>query len=316
MIMQVSANPLLTIICLAYNHEDNIRKTLDGFLAQQTSFGFEIWIHDDASTDYTQSVLKEYRDRYPDKIKLTLQSVNQLSQGIMPLTTYVFPHLTSKYLAFCEGDDFWTDSLKLERQVSVLEADPTLSMCVHDVNLVFESGVQAVPNFYTKPYSGDFEFTFMDELKSPFFSTASLVTRLDLVRKQPKNHVMMISGDLKLFFHLLSHGNGFYINDVMATKRKNPGGVTQSDDYRQKLFEGSYELLLYIKPFAPREARRYIRLAMGEFERFFLSRRTHIKRHSKWQLLIRALIHDPVWWSRKPRFSFWGGFLPHKARVK
>ena len=111
----------VSIICLAYNHEKYIRSALQGFVDQITDFGYEVLINDDASTDKTADIIREYEKKYPDIIKPVYQKENQHSQGIRIISTYLLPKAQGEYLAYCEGDDFWTDPLKLEKEVSILE---------------------------------------------------------------------------------------------------------------------------------------------------------------------------------------------------
>lgn len=122
---------MVSVICMAFNHELYIRETLDSFLMQQTSFPFEILIHDDASTDGTPEIIREYEEKYPDKVKPIYQTENQYSQKINATTVYQIPRARGKYIALCEGDDFWTDPLKLQKQVDALEAHPEVDMCAH-----------------------------------------------------------------------------------------------------------------------------------------------------------------------------------------
>ncbi|MFA7615940.1 MAG: glycosyltransferase [Weeksellaceae bacterium] len=125
-------NPLVSISCTTYNHEPYIRQCLDGFLMQQCDFEFEIVIHDDASTDETQEIIKEYQKKFPDIIKPIFQTENQYSKtgsGIM--ARYNFPRAQGKYIALCEGDDYWTDPLKLQKQVDILEKNTNIDICSH-----------------------------------------------------------------------------------------------------------------------------------------------------------------------------------------
>ena len=107
--------PLVSISCIAYNHESYIRQCLDGFLMQKTTFSFEILIHDDASTDNTTDIIREYERKYPDIIKPIYQKENQYSKGIPISATFNWPRAKGKYIAMCEGDDYWTDPLKIGR---------------------------------------------------------------------------------------------------------------------------------------------------------------------------------------------------------
>ena len=113
--------PLVTICCITYNHETYIHETIEGFLSQKTNFPIQIIIHDDASTDNTAKVIKKYAEKHPEIIVPILQKENQWSKGISPSQKYVWPRVKSKFMALCEGDDFWIDPLKLQKQVDFLE---------------------------------------------------------------------------------------------------------------------------------------------------------------------------------------------------
>ncbi|HHX61228.1 MAG TPA: glycosyltransferase [Epulopiscium sp.] len=101
--------PLVSICCLAYNHEKFIRQALDGFIMQESNFPIEVLIHDDASTDDTANIIREYEKKYPEIIKPIYQTENQYSKGVGISVTYNFPRAKGKYIAMCEGDDYWTD---------------------------------------------------------------------------------------------------------------------------------------------------------------------------------------------------------------
>lgn len=119
------SNPLMVSIrCIAYNQEAYIRQCLDGFVMQKTNFRFEAIVHDDASTDGTADIIKEYAAKYPDIIKPILESENQYSKGGNILYNIMENHLYGKYVCICEGDDYWTDPNKLQKQVDYLESHP------------------------------------------------------------------------------------------------------------------------------------------------------------------------------------------------
>ena len=124
------AKPLVSICCLTYNHKNLISDAIGGFLGQKTTFDYEILIHDDASTDGTQEVLEDWARRYP-KIKLILQKENQYkAKGVYPINN-IYSLAKGKYIAECDGDDYWTDTLKLQKQVDFLEANQDYVMCHH-----------------------------------------------------------------------------------------------------------------------------------------------------------------------------------------
>lgn len=110
-------DPMVSICCLAYNHVPYIRKCLENFMMQKTNFPFEVLIHDDASTDKTADIIGEYEAKYPNIIKPIYQTENQYSKGVGVTRVYQFPRVKGKYIAMCEGDDYLTDPLKLQKQV-------------------------------------------------------------------------------------------------------------------------------------------------------------------------------------------------------
>lgn len=123
-IITMCNKPLVSILCTTYNHEKYIAQTIEGFLLQKVNFPIEIIIHDDASTDGTAKIVREYAEKYPDLIKPILQTENQYSKKVSVWNTFVYPKAQGKYYAECEGDDYWIDPNKLQRQVDFLESHP------------------------------------------------------------------------------------------------------------------------------------------------------------------------------------------------
>ena len=121
---------MVSIRCTAYNQEEQIRECLDGLVMQQTNFRFKAVVHDDASTDGTATIIKEYAEKYPDIIKPILETENQYSKHDGSLERIMNEAATGKYVAWCEGDDCWIDPLKLQKQVDYLESHPDC-MLVH-----------------------------------------------------------------------------------------------------------------------------------------------------------------------------------------
>lgn len=119
----------VSIICNAYNHEKYIKDALEGFIMQKTSFPFEVLIHDDASTDNTANIIHEYEKKYPKIIKPIYQTENQFSKGKGMVGKIQYARVKGKYIAICEGDDYWIDPYKLQKQYDALEAHPEISIC-------------------------------------------------------------------------------------------------------------------------------------------------------------------------------------------
>ena len=127
---------VVSVLCIAYNHEKYIRSALDGFVNQKTNFRYEVLINDDASTDHTAAIIAEYEAKYPDIIKPVYQTENQYSKGVFITKSILFPRSKGKYTAICEGDDYWCDENKLQKQVDFLESHEGYAACVHNTRLL------------------------------------------------------------------------------------------------------------------------------------------------------------------------------------
>lgn len=218
---------LVTIRCLAYNHEPYIRQCLEGFVMQKTNFRFEAIVHDDASTDGTAAIILEYAEKYPDIIKPIIETENQYSKKDGSLRRIVDLHTHGKYIAICEGDDYWIDPYKLQKQVDFLEANLDCSFCcsgfVHKRK--GESDVLEVLLRGNKPF---FKFELNDFLTEDWF-TMPLTT---MYRKRefleeikdflPKYKYYR---DMHVYYHLLLIGKGLYISECMGCYRYHSGGI-------------------------------------------------------------------------------------------
>ncbi|MBQ3559423.1 MAG: glycosyltransferase [Agathobacter sp.] len=122
----------VSIICCTYNHEKYIEEAIKSFLMQKTNFKFEVLIHDDASTDKTAEIVRKYEKDYPDIIKPIYQTENQYSKGKIIVSEFLIPRAEGKYVALCEGDDYWNHPDKLQKQYDALEAHSEIDMCAHN----------------------------------------------------------------------------------------------------------------------------------------------------------------------------------------
>ena len=231
--------PLVSVCCITYNHELYIRQAINGFLMQKTSFPIEIIIHDDASSDNTARIIKEFADMYPDIIVPIYQTINQYSLGIKPLQNIVWPIVRGKYIALCEGDDYWIDPLKLQKQVDFLEANP-------DYGLVHTSCQHTVKNnnkIHQNPELVSSGFVFQNLLCHDFYiSTLTVCVRKGLILEWSKIiEREMISkdwkmGDYPLWLEGSLHTKFGFIPDVTAHYRILDESITHSND-QQKKFE-------------------------------------------------------------------------------
>ncbi len=147
--------PLVSICCLTYNHEKYIHDAIEGFLMQKANFEFEILIHDDASTDGTTEIIKEYEKKYPGLIKPIYQTENQWSKGIKPFFKDLFPKAKGKYIALCEGDDYWVDPYKLQKQVDFMEANPKYGVVYTGIYRLFQNSNKLFPS---KIHDSEYKF--------------------------------------------------------------------------------------------------------------------------------------------------------------
>ena len=133
-------NPEISILCNAFQHEKYIAQALDGFIMQKLNVPFEILVHDDASTDGTAEIIRRYAQTYPALVFPIFQTENQYSQGVLITPQIQLPRARGKYIAFCEGDDFWTDPEKLQLQYDFMEQHPEYSLCCHAYSMVDREG--------------------------------------------------------------------------------------------------------------------------------------------------------------------------------
>lgn len=228
--------PLVSINCITYNHEKYIRKTLDGFLMQKTAFKFEVLIHDDASTDKTADIIREYQKRYPDIIFPIIQQENQYSKGISNISgRFNFPRARGKYICMCEGDDYWTAPDKLQLQADYMESHPECAICFHSAAIEVEDG--SITDSRMRPYRQDRLVTPEEIIDKPYgYPTASLMFRTDYVKELPDYYVNCPIGDIPLQLMMAACGSGYYFDRDMAVYRVG-GSVSWSVQMKQ----GDYE---------------------------------------------------------------------------
>ncbi|HLS31521.1 MAG TPA: glycosyltransferase family 2 protein [Flavobacteriaceae bacterium] len=242
------SNPVVSVLCVTYNHAGFIRDCLEGFVKQKCDFDFEVLIHDDASTDGTQEIIKEYWEKYPDIIKPILQTENQWSKkaGGMNLR-FNYPRARGKYIALCDGDDFWIDEKKLQKQVTFLENNPDFSV-VCSAFLKIEDGEETpvIRNNKTSPEKdGEHGSTFdLDDHNKAWFYLVRPSTTL--FRNVPEKVEVLkkyeFSFDVHLFYHLLKMGEGYYSKEVAVGCYHHQGGV-HSGSSPQELILAHYYIL-------------------------------------------------------------------------
>lgn len=212
----MSENIMVSIICNAYNHERYIRDALEGFVMQKTNFAYEVLVHDDASTDKTADVIREFEAKYPDIIKPIYQTENQYSKG--GVSRFQEPRIKGKYVAVCEGDDYWTDPYKLQKQFDALESHPEIDICAHaTINIDAETGENTG---VIAPSDKDVIFTVEEVIAGcgGFVGTASLFFRKENYSAHTEfrkflrlDYTLQIQGALR--------GGMIYLKDYMSIYR-------------------------------------------------------------------------------------------------
>lgn len=146
----------VSINMLAYNHEKWIAKAIEGVVNQKTKYKFKLYIHDDFSSDHTTEIIKEYVDKYPNIIVPFYETENQYQKGVEITKTIMLPKMNGKYIAMCEGDDFWIDQYKLEKQINYMESNLSCSMCFHNA-VVVDMDNKKIRNFFPQKIWNDKE---------------------------------------------------------------------------------------------------------------------------------------------------------------
>ena len=221
----------VSVYCLAYNHEKYIRNALDGFVNQKTNFKYEVFVHDDASTDDTAGIIREYAEKYPDIIRPIYQTENQYSKGVKITPTYILPKMRGRYVAVCEGDDFWTDENKLQIQLDALEAHPECGVCHAKVERTDVHGnIISPPLPPVEIKSGVIKskdylalVAYAGPRQTLSFQLSGFMVRKDLYEEYLKNKPdyakMFRVGDIPIFLYMGMKGDAYYINRSMSCYR-------------------------------------------------------------------------------------------------
>lgn len=227
----------VSVCVVTYNHEKFVAQTLDSILMQKTTFPFEIVIGDDCSKDNTAVILKEYQQRYPEKIRLILHSKNLgLNGKYNALST--FAAAKGEYIAQFDGDDYLISPDKLQKQVEMLDAHPEYSACYHNAKVVYDDNAAPpyLVNMLSKPAITVDDLIGEDELC--FIATSSLMFRREDFARNPDPEWtnLSTSGDIPRNIMLATRGPIGYIDEVMSVYRKNRGGASFVDNHQSAGF--------------------------------------------------------------------------------
>lgn len=222
--------PKVVIQCITYNHKSYLKDALEGFIMQKTDFPFVAIVHEDASTDGTDIILSEYAEKYPDIILPIFEKENQYSQSDKPLDRIIKKAIkatNAKYVALCEGDDYWIDPSKLQKQVDFLDKHPDFSMCFHSVYVINDGGqydTTCFSHLKQKEYKGS------EIIKKWTVPTCSAMYRSFISDIIPFN-INFQYGDNVLWLTCAVHGKLYCINEKLAVYRRNVYGWTSQGSY-------------------------------------------------------------------------------------
>ncbi|MFB6466856.1 glycosyltransferase [Cytobacillus sp. Hz8] len=216
-------NPLVSINCATYNHENFIRDAIEGFLMQKTNFDFEILIGEDCSTDNTRTIVEKYANQYPGKIRVITSEHN-----VGAIENFLRLHQNSrgKYIAICEGDDYWIDQFKLQKQVDYMESHPECTFCFHNGKVVDANKNQTrssvIPwmknneEFY---YKMDIKYSAGELALLGYIPTASYLYPKRILENPPNWSFKSVVGDNVIKLIASSHGYAYYIDEKMCAYR-------------------------------------------------------------------------------------------------
>lgn len=220
---------MVSIHCLAYNQEKYIRDTLEGFIMQKTNFRFEAIVHDDASTDGTVKIILEYAKKYPKIIKPIIETENLFSKHDGSLDRIMDAACRGKYVAYCEGDDYWIDPYKLQKQVDIMESDMNISLVHTAFQCVDQYGHPIDLPFYNKIMEKSrsgymFETLLLD---GNYIMTLTVMVRREMLDLQCYKNCKF-KYDYARFLAASTFGKFYYIDEITSCYRKNPTSLVNS----------------------------------------------------------------------------------------
>lgn len=224
--------PFVSIVCITYQHKDFIGDALNSLLMQETNFPFEIIVRDDASIDGTREIIESYAKKYPNIIKTILEIENQYSKGVKAFSSTI-PRANGKFIAICEGDDYWCDVSKLEKQVNMLLAHPECVVTYHDA-VYLSTACDSKPKTLLDK-SGRKGFSRKELLHYSFMPTLTLCFK-NVIKEFPEEYNNVLNGDTFIISLLGRYGNAIYVDDIKpAIYREHEGGIWSGLSREDKL---------------------------------------------------------------------------------
>ena len=223
--MKNKENIMVSICCTTYNHAKYIKQALDGFVMQKTDFKYEILVYDDCSLDGNIEIIREYEKKYPELFDVIIAEENYYSKGIK-VGNVNYRRAKGKYIAVCEGDDYWTDPYKLQKQYDYMEANDSCTICFHNARIIdMESDLDRifVPYLHENKrfMKKNNEYNMGEVELLGFIPTASLFFRAKYIKEMPDFMEYAMPGDSAVKLFLTSQGYAYMFSDIMSVYRVN-----------------------------------------------------------------------------------------------
>lgn len=288
----INKKPLVSICCTTYNLEKYIKAALDGFLTQKGNLIDEIIIYDDASSDNTVKIIREYAKKYPNLIFPIFQKENQYTKGIQPMVDIIFPKTRGKYIALCDGDDYWTDPYKIQKQVNFLEKNKDCAGCFHHTQTIYEKDGKK-GKIYGK--NDDKLFLTSEDTISilSLMATSSYVFRRESL-VIPKDFYRGVSYDMAVCSLIAAKGKWGCIPEIMSVYRKHEKNVTSDVSVNKNYHKERIQLIGYLNKYHEfrydKKAKKVIEYHKSK--QFFLNR---IKRKIKFIIFtLKRLVKNVI----------------------
>jgi len=255
--MSIKKAPLVSIMMVTYNHEKYLHQAIEGVLMQKVNFTYELLIHDDASTDNSAEIIHEYELKYPDIIKPLYQKKNQYSQGI-DVSHFNRERAIGKYLAICEGDDYWIDQGKLQKQIDYLEQYPQYVGVGHNVYVIDEANNRVPDDLHVYPILPEHVYTHDDAIifKHPGQSSSlvcrNIFLKMDPIMFNDYSQLKYVNGDAKLPITLTYFGDIYCLSDIMGCYRKilSSGSSWSSQNYKKNRLGELYVSMINLSKYS------------------------------------------------------------------
>ena len=287
----------VTILCTTYNQELYIRQCLDSLLEQKTEFRYEILIHDDASTDSSLEIIREYEKRYPHIIRVMTEKKNQYTSGMRSImVSLMLPLVRGNYIAICQGDDYWTDTRKLQKQYEIMIHNLGCSVCAHQTRIISEDGTltsQMVQqrNISEGIIAGQDLLRWIGTEDTHLVHTSSLFVRYEaiheIIGKIPEFMTVSCLDDRTLLMFLATKGDLYYIDEIMSNYR-----IMSQQSWSRTVTGDKYKYYLNDLDII-RVIDKYEEYSQGKYNVFFEEYRKRVEfRIKQYELSAKDLISE------------------------